>query len=141
MHTPLVVAAIWAEVSWVSKFDSGRFSGTRGPRDDGFRKVNGFSTKVHPGRQGKHISGHKNCVLGKSVLHPSLSEIQLLVERCAGAGEWKCGNKEVVDFHRVIGTWVSVNDGNRFETTRGIIHYSKDGCQVVPTRPGKERDR
>lgn len=138
MHTPLVVAAIWAEVSWVSKFDSGRFSGTRGSRDDGFRKVNGFSTKVHPGRQGKHIPGHKNYVPGKSVLHLS---IQLLVERCAGAGEWKGGNKEVVDFHQVIGTWVSVNDGNRSETTRGIIHYRKDGCYVVPTRPGKERDR
>lgn len=122
----------------MSKFISGRFDGTRGSHDDGFPEAYGFTAKLHSGRQGKHIPGHKNYIPGKSVLRLSLDEAQRLVEEYAGTGERKSDNREVVDFHRVIGTWVNLLDGKRYETTRGVIHYSKTGCHIVPTRPGKK---
>ena len=34
--------------------------GTSGSRDDGFRTVHGFTTRLHEGNQGKHIPGHNN---------------------------------------------------------------------------------
>ena len=122
----------------MSKFSSGRFDGTRGARDDGFRKVNGFTTRVHSDRQGKHVPGCRTYVSGKSVLHLSVAEAQRLVEEYAGTGEWKGENREVVDFGQVIGSWVNDADGSRRETTRGVIHYSKTGCHIVPTRPRRE---
>ena len=124
----------------MSKFDAGKFHGTRGTRDDGFRKVNGFTTKINIDRQGKHIVGCKTYIPGKSVLQMSLSEAQRLVEEYAGTGKWKGDNKEAIDFGRVIGTWVSAADGERRETTFGIIHYSKTGCHIVPARPGRGID-
>lgn len=122
----------------MSKFDSGRFQGTRGSRDDGFRKVNGFTTRLHTDRQGKHIVGHKNYIPGKSVLRLSLAEAQRLIEEYAGTGEWQGENRELVDFHQVIGTWVKREGSLRLPTTRGFIHYSKAGCHLVPTRPRGE---
>ncbi len=117
------------------KFDSGRFSGTRGSRDDGFRKVRGFTTKIHEGRQGKHIIGHNNYQKGKSVLHLSMARAQELAERHAGTGKAYASNRETIDFHEVIGTWVSQDGTKRARTTRGTIHYSKDGCHIVPAPP------
>ncbi len=122
----------------MSKFDSGRYHGTRGTHDDGFRKVNGFTTKIHADRQGKHIVGSKTYIPGKSVLHLTAAEAQSLIEDHAGTGMWKGGNKEAVDFGRIIGTWVSEADGERRETTCGTIHYSKSGAHIVPARPRKE---
>ena len=136
---PLADAETLGEVRSVSKFDGREFHGTRGTRDDGFRRVNGFSTKIHADRQGKHIVGCKTYIPGKSVLRMSAVEAQALVEEFAGSGVWKSQNKEVVDFHRVIGTWVNDANGERSETTRGIIHYSKAGCHIVPTRPERRQ--
>ena len=119
----------------MSKFDSGRFSGTRGSRDDGFRKVNGFTTKIHEGRQGKHIIGHSNYRKGRSVLHMSMARAQKLVEDLAGTGEWiGSSNRERIDFGFEIGTYVDER-GNRTKTTVGIIHFSKQGAHIVPGRP------
>lgn len=122
----------------MSKFDSGRFKDTRGSQDDGFRRVNEFTTKIHADRQGKHIPGHKNYIAGKSVLHLSLAEAQQLVEQYAGTGRWPQPNKEVIDFGRNIGTWVSFDGTERLPTTCGTVHYSKSGCHIIPSRPTKE---
>lgn len=120
----------------MSKFSSGgRFRGTRGSRDDGFRKVKGFTTRIHADEQGKHIPGHRNYIPGRSVLHLSIAEAQRLVEEYAGTGTWFEPNKEVVDFHVVIGTWKKKGEQNGLETTRGTIHYSKSGCHIVPAQP------
>lgn len=122
----------------MSKFDSGRFSGTRGSNDDGFRKVNGFTTKLHEGRQGKHIIGHNNFQKGKSVLHMSMAQAQELIETHAGTGEWVgASNRERIDFGFSIGTYVDVRN-NREKTTVGIIHYSKQGSHIVPGKPKGE---
>ena len=121
----------------MSKFNSGRFSGTRGTRDDGFRKVHGFTTRLHEGRQGKHIIGHNNYQKGKSVLHMSMARAQELVERHGGSGEWiSSASRERVDFGFEIGTYVD-REGTRLTTTCGIIHYSAQGAHIVPARPHK----
>ncbi len=120
------------------KFDSGRFHGTRGSRDDGFRKVNGFTTRIHADKQGKHIPGHKNYIPGKSVLHLSIVEAQRLVEEYAGSGRWWEPNKETIDFGQNIGTWVSPDGNTRLPTTCGTIHFSKTGCHIVPAHPIKK---
>lgn len=122
----------------MSKSNSGRFKGTRGSSDDGFRKVNGFTTKLHDGRQGKHIVGHNNYVKGKSILRMSLKHAQQLTERYAGTGLFIGNNKEVVDFHETIGIWISPNGKEKLPTTRGIIHYGNDGAHIVPAYPERK---
>lgn len=126
------------QVSAMSKFSSGRFCGTRGTRDDGFRKVNGFTTRINADRQGKHIPGHKNYIPGRSILHLSISEAQRLVEEYAGSGRWFEPNKEIVEFRNVIGVWKTKGRSGGALTTRGTIHYSKSGCHIVPAQPEKE---
>lgn len=144
MRTHRAAAANWEEALSVSKFSSGgRFEGTRGSRDDGFRKVKGFTTRIHPDRQGKHIPGHKNCIPGRSVLRLSIAEAQKLIEEYAGTGAWFEPNKEAVDFHVAIGIWKKKGGQSGLETTRGTIHYSKGGCHIVLARPEEdfEHDR
>src|ERR1700754_3931629 len=45
------------------------------------------------------------------------------------------GYKERVDFGTIIGNWVDPSTGQKMPTTNGIIHYSKDGVHIVPSRP------
>lgn len=97
-----------------------------------FKIVNGFEAKVHPGKQGKHIPGHPNYQKGKSIF---TGDAQKLLEKYAGKGQWIGSNKERVDFEQVIGKWVDPNTGKAYETTKGIIHYSKNGAHIVPARP------
>lgn len=119
----------------MAKFDSGRFSGTRGSKDDGFRKVNGFTTKIHEGRQGKHIIGHNNYQKGKSVLHMTMERAQELIETQGGSGTWiGSSSRERIDFGFEIGTYADER-GQRSKTTVGIIHYSQNGAHIVPAKP------
>ena len=86
------------------------------------------------GKQGKHIPGHNNFIIGKSPLtHP---DPRALFDQFAGQGQpvgnvprGKPGFKERVDFGQVIG------EHNGQPTTKGIIHYAKDGAHIVPARP------
>ncbi len=48
--------------------------GGRGVGSTRIRIVRGFSTKIHNGKQGKHIQGHNNYVEGKSRLTIPVSE-------------------------------------------------------------------
>lgn len=89
----------------MSKFSSDRFRGTRGTRDDGFRNVNGFTTRINADRQGKHIPARKNYIPGRSILHLSISEAQRLVEEHAGSGRWFRPSKEAVRFQNAISVW------------------------------------
>lgn len=114
--------------------------GTSGSHDDGFRTVNGFTTELHGGAQGKHIPGHNNYDpgAGRSIFHGSLEHAQELIDRFAGSGTWLGNNRERVDFGEVIGTWVSPDGTQRLPTTRGIIRYGKHGAHIVPSRPEEE---
>jgi RHS repeat-associated protein len=93
-----------------------------------FKKI----PKVNIARQGKHVVGHKNYIPGRSRLTADPTK---LAER-AGTGKQvgeipvgSPGSKERIDFGEVIGYW------NDQPTTKGIIHYSKDGIHIVPARP------
>lgn len=43
--------------------------------------------------------------------------------------------KERVDFERVIGYYKDDSTGKSYPTTMGIIHYSKSGAHIVPSKP------
>ena len=44
------------------------------------------------------------------------------------------GSKERIDFGETIGTYVD-KAGNSSPTTKGIVHYGKQGAHIVPARP------
>jgi hypothetical protein len=97
--------------------------------------------KINPDKQGKHISGHNNFQPGKSIFtHPNP---QALVNKFAGKGQpvnnnvprGQPGYKERVDFREVIGKYIDPATGQSVSTTKGIIHYAKDGVHIVPARP------
>ena len=93
-------------------------------------------SKIHMGKQGKHIPGHNNFQPGKSELtHP---DPQSLLDKGTGTGV-RHGTKEVVDFREEIGTYVAL-DGTRMTTTRGTIHNdSKGNAHIVPADPNPTR--
>jgi len=96
--------------------------------------------KIHAGQQGKHIRGHNNYVprRRRSVLTKDPSELA----RRAGTGHpvnkvprGQPGFKERVDFGEVIGEYINPATGIAVPTTKGIIHYGKNGIHIVPARP------
>jgi len=104
-----------------------------------------FYTKahIHADKQGKHILGHKNYIEGKRksiFTHPNGGQ---LLEKHAGKGHpenmkkfGEAGYKETVDFGTEIGYAVDMNSGKRTLTTRGKIHYDKNGgAHIVPIEP------
>jgi hypothetical protein len=44
------------------------------------------------------------------------------------------GYKEVIDFKENIGIWKNLNEDS-LPTTKGTIHYSKQGAHIVPAHP------
>ncbi|MBY6801068.1 DNRLRE domain-containing protein [Clostridium botulinum] len=97
--------------------------------------VKGFDTTLNAGKQGKHIVGHNNYIKGKSIVKGTMDEIQKLVNDFAGKGEWIGANKERIDFGKIIGQYVDPITGKLYDTTKAIIHYSKKGVHIVPSRP------
>ena len=100
-----------------------------------YRMVAGFTTEIHFGKQAKHLEGAKEQIQGKSPITVGIVRIQELVAEYAGTGEWKSGNREVVDFKEIIGRYRDRFSGEEFETSWGTIHYSKTGAHVVPSDP------
>lgn len=98
------------------------------------------ATKLHVGKQGKHVPGHNNHQPGKSELtDPSP---QRLLDDGAGTGQQlgdrpvgSAGSKERVDFGKEIGNYVDPATGEKTPTTMGLIHYGSDGAHIVPARP------
>lgn len=103
---------------------SGHFHGTKGGR-----------TTLHTGRQGKHIVGNKNYIPGRSIFLGTIEEAQQLVRKFSGTGTPAGENRERVNFGKVIGYLVNPKTGEKILTTWGIIHYSKSGAHIVPSRP------
>ena len=104
------------------------FKGTKGAE-------RGKNTAVHEGRQGKHILGHNNYRPGRSIFEGTAKEAQELIDAFAGKGTRIGEGKERVDFGKVIGKYYSQKTGEYYDTTVGIIHYSKAGTHIVPQRP------
>lgn len=131
--------------------DSGETSGNQksleeleyeqGVKDNESKKKNhdfdDFPKTIHKGRQGKHMKGHNNYQEGKSYITITIEEAHDLVNKFSGTGEKLTSNKERVDFGKEIGKYVDPQTGEEKSTTVGLIHYSKDGCHIVPARPKK----
>lgn len=100
--------------------------------------------KINEDKQKKHridAKAYKKEVekgLKKSLVTVSNNKIKRLLAQYSGNGNIieKNGQfKEVFEHTEPIGTYVSA-DGNEIMTTnRGTIHYSRDGCHIVPARP------
>ncbi len=104
------------------------------------------SVKIHPDKQGKHIVGHKNYnPLPGDKFQPSVlkhPDSQKLLRENAGKGTPKAifdeatGYREVVDFKECIGDFYDIESKQFISTTRGTIHYGKDGgAHIVPASP------
>ena len=118
------------------------FDGTRGSEDEGYRVVEGHTTKLNADAQGKHIPGHRNYLSGRSIFLGSPADAQELIERFAGTGE-RIGRgdyRERIDFGKVIGVYIDSDTDEKLSTTKGIIHYSKKGAHIVASRPKEEDD-
>lgn len=108
----------------------GGFGGTKGSGT-----VHGFSTKIHTGKQGKHMPSHNNYQKGKSIFYGSATKAQELVDKFAGTGKQVGANRERVDFGEIIGSYVDPKTGTAYKTTIGTIHYSQTGTHIVPEKP------
>lgn len=91
-------------------------------------------------KQNKHIPGKHNYEPGKSIFEHK--DAQSLVNRFGGSGmpinnEFPgTGNyREIVDFKENIGIWKNKEGTLSLPTTKGTIHYSKNGAHIIPTHP------
>ncbi len=89
---------------------------------------------------GKHIPGRHNYIEGRSIFEHS--DPQKLIDNFAGTGQkvnhvlpGKPGYKEIIDFREHIGIWKTKDGKFSLPTTKGTIHYSKDGCHIIPAKP------
>ncbi|AFZ26564.1 hypothetical protein Cylst_4484 [Cylindrospermum stagnale PCC 7417] len=102
-------------------------------------KVSQSHLKIESAKQGKHQAGHNNFIPGRSAFtHPNP---QQLVNKFAGKGQpannyqkLQPGYRERVDFGEVIGTYSDPTTGKMLPTSKGIIHYSKNGVHIVPSK-------
>ncbi|MEC1921819.1 T7SS effector LXG polymorphic toxin [Bacillus subtilis] len=119
----------------------GKKSVPKGP----YREVHGFPVKVKPGAQEKHIPNTPNYKQeiangkNKSIFYGDNKTAQELLDKFAGKGQLlPNGKKERVDFGKTIGKYYDRDTGEYIETTRGMIHYGKDGAHIVPSEPLKK---
>ena len=104
-----------------------------------FHNTKGGRITLHTDRQGKHIVGNKNYIQGRSIFTGTLQEAQQLIREFSGNGTPTGTNRERIDFGKIIGYYVDPQTGKKYPTTIGIIHYSKNGAHIVPSKPKKER--
>ncbi|MEK4380162.1 T7SS effector LXG polymorphic toxin [Bacillus sp. FSL R5-0434] len=115
----------------------GKKSVPKGP----YREVNGYPVKVKPGAQEKHIPDTPNYKQeiangkNKSIFYGDNKKAQELLDKYAGKGDFLKNGRERVDFGKPIGKYYDRNTGEYVETTKGLIHYGKDGAHIVPSRP------
>src|SRR5699024_5472631 len=106
-----------------------------------YLEINGFPVKIKPGAQEKHIPNTPNYKQeianrkNKSIFYGDNKIAQELLEEYAGKGTTVTKNKERVDFDQPIGKYYDRDTDKYLETTKGIIHYSKNGAHIVPSRP------
>lgn len=100
------------------------------------------NVKCHFGAQNKHVPGHHHYIKGKSIWEHK--DPEGLLKRFAGTGIPRKGQpgvpgfRETVDFKERIGIWLNKEGTIQLPTTRGTIHYSKNGAHIVPSSPSPE---
>ena len=98
------------------------------------------NVKFECDKQNKLIIGKHNYQPGKSIFeHP---DPESLIKNFAGKGKPMNkeipGNpnyKELVDFGEHIGIWKDQDGLFALPTTKGHIHYSKNGAHIIPAHP------
>ncbi|WP_303840137.1 polymorphic toxin type 50 domain-containing protein [Apibacter mensalis] len=95
-----------------------------------------ISKTIHSGKQGKHIVGHNNYEVGRSILE---ADAQKLLD-AVHAGNVKSmrvinESKTSVDFGKVIGSYINPETGKAVSTNVGTVINSKTGAHIVPARP------
>ena len=88
-------------------------------------------------KQGKHIVGHNNYIIGRSILEADANDLLASLGTGSQVGSTDLGlpgSKERIDFGYVIGQHVDIN-GVSTPTTKAIAHYSSTGVHFVPSRP------
>lgn len=110
-------------------------------------KAGEISTQYNPEHYEKHVKGTKQYEAYKisrqnrgwgpqSRLTVSIEEGQKLIDQTMGKGLVVCYNngepkkQEDVNFHQMIGYYVK--NGKEYPTTKGRIHYGKNGAHIVP---------
>ena len=108
----------------------GGFGNTRGSR---------ANSKIHKGRQDKHIPGTNNYKQQKANgKNPSIltENPNKLLREGAGKGISRGSTKEVVDYGRTIGRYYDRETGKYYDTSRATIHYDNNGnAHIVPAMP------
>ena len=99
----------------------------------GGRGVGSGKIYLDIGKQGKHFTWHNNYREGKSIVTIRPERIRDLVKKYTNK---KHGQREYIDFEEPIGKWYNINDGKYYDTTRGTLHWAKDGgYHIVPAPP------
>ena len=107
-----------------------------------------ISSKIHIGRQKKHIEGtkeyfdkYKDGSNPQSILTVSINKAQELIDKYAGSG--KEGKKdrngvwtEFITADEFVGKYSK--NGKYYDTKRFSVHYSKKGAHIVPVEPLEE---
>lgn len=103
------------------------------------------NTKINWNHQGKHLPTKHNFIKTKGIISLEEKELESLMKLHSGKGQrisgplGEAGYKERVDFGKIIGDYALQKDGKfvkHIPTTKGIIHYAKDGLKhLVPSRP------
>jgi filamentous hemagglutinin len=100
---------------------------------------------INKGQQNKHIVGtneYKTAAASSGNQRSTLTvdPQSLLPQLGTGQQVGKvevglAGSKERIDFGKPIGNFVDRDTGLSVPTTKGIVHYGKDGAHIVPARP------
>ena len=111
--------------------------GGRGVGSTRIRIVRGFPTTLNQDQQKKHWAWHNNYIPGRSRVILTASELQKLINQYSGqkSNHWITPNKERINFGKPIGYWRDTKTGKEYETSWGILHYSKKGPHVIPANP------
>ena len=114
------------------------FGGTR-PAGDPKYTAAGNNYSLKQGQQDKHIEGTNNFRPDRGILADP--DPQGLLDRFAGTGQpanaippGQVGYKERVDFGRIIGEYYDRRTKQFYPTSKGIIHYGKNGAHIVHSR-------
>ena len=96
--------------------------------------------EVNGQKQSRHIKDSTGYLEGRSYLKGNLETAKELVDKLHGTGQpivdskgnWT--KKERVENSEIIGTVVNPLTGEESETRKAIIHYSKTGTHIIPSR-------
>lgn len=125
------------------------FNGTAKVVDENGEPVKGGGgigkVSINKGQQNKHIEGtneYKTAASSSGTQRSVLTADPQSLLPQLGSGQQvgklsvgQAGSKERVDFGKVIGNYVDKDTGTSLPTTKGIVHYGKDGAHIVPARP------